>query len=190
MCKYSANNNTKAAETVNNNAAAGVFSNDNSLEDLDETFRIMEEERVKQLRRGLRKLFTTRVLPVCAKNLNLDEGSTIEIPDESFDDILDDIIDQGEQEPYGVNGGTLVVNVGTSHDNQDTNTTVIHGSAVRAGKFIINPDNVSTFELHLTLVPSTNIKHKMANLVRRFQAKPPLLVVDPKFSLTKKKLYL
>ena len=48
----------------------------------------------------------------------------------------------------------------------------------------------STYQLHLTLQPTNQVKFKLANLVRKLQGKAAKLVVDNKFFLVKKKLYI
>ena len=123
--------------------------------------------------------------------MNLDIGSCLEIPEDSLDDIIDDVIHLGEEEPYGVNGGVLVVHFGSNEEELRESVDNVNDNQVpvRIGKFDISSSTISTFQLHLMLIPSTNLKHKMANLVRRFQAKPPVMVVDQRFKLTKKKLY-
>ena len=56
---------------------------------------------------------------------------------------------------------------------------------INGGMIVINFGG----ELHLTIIPSTKIMHKMTNLFRWIQAKPSILVIDQKFKLLKKKLY-
>ena len=185
MCKYTENTSLSTSSTTDKDLTKDQSNVSQDELDMSNLFKMMEEERVSKLRRSLRKLFKSKVIPLCSKNLNLDTGSVMEIQEESLDDIINDMIDLGEQEPYGVNGGTLCLHFGSSLDDL-ANTPSTEN---RVGKFQVSQANVSTYELHLTLVPSTLLKHKVANLVRRFQAKPPVMVVDTKYKLDKKKLY-
>ena len=127
---------------------------------------------------------------VSSKNLRLDAGSSLEFQEDALELIISDMIRLGEREIYGINGGMIVINFGDDERHLTPGEMSADTSGVRRlGKLPICTDNIATYELHLTLIPSTNIKHKMANLFRRFQAKPPVLVVDQKFKLDKKKLY-
>ena len=199
MCKYTTNNSTNAVNNSEVKRSLGSSLDDSSndsydvmnVTSLDNAFEFIEYERVNKLRRNLKRLFKSKVLPVCSKTMNLDSGSALEVQEDSLDDIIDDMINLGEEEPYGVNGGVLVVHFGSNEEDltEMGNNVNDNQIPVRIGKFEISSRTISTFQLHLTLIPSTNLKHKMANLVRRFQAKPPIMVVDQRFKLTKKKLY-
>ena len=177
MCKYTISNTASSSSKTVSEAEV-------SFQDLDMSslFSMMEEERIEKLRKSLKELIINKVMPVCAKNLNLDTGSVMEFQENSLDQIVDDMIDLGEEEPYGINGGKICLHFGSSLADAGD-------SGQRIGKFEICSSNVSTYELHLTLIPSTNLKHKMNNLMRRFQAKPPILVVDNQYSLVKRSLY-
>ena len=118
--------------------------------------------------------------------MNLD--SSLVIPEDTLHVLIGDMINLGEQEPYGVNGGTLVVHFGTNDFVEISNKENNNVQEI-IGKFNVCPNTITTFQLHLTVSPSTNMKHKMMNLMRRFQAKTPVLVVDQKFKLTKHCLY-
>ena len=187
MCKYTENTYLSTSSSTETELSKTQDWSNSSQDELDMSnlFKMMEEERISKLRRSLRKLFKSKVIPLCSKNLNLETGSVMELQEESLDDIINDMIDLGEQEPYGVNGGTLCLHFGSTPADLENTPSAEN----RVGKFQICPANVSTYELHLTLVPSTNLKHKMANLVRRFQAKDPVMVIDTKYKLDKKKLY-
>merc|ERR1719508_522163 len=67
--------------------------------------------------------------------------------------------------------------------------TPTNPSPIKIGRFPLDPTMVSTYELHLTMQPTNQVKLKLANLMRRLQGKKAKLVVDDKFSLVKKKLY-
>ena len=194
MCKYTATNSIKNSKrsTSSHPENSTYHSYDGmKVAKIDNAFQFIEYERVKKLRQTLRRLFKSKILPVCSKNMNLDVGSSLEIQEESLDDIIEEVILLGEEEPYGVNGGVLVVHFGSNEEELTESVDNVNDNQVpvRIGKFDISSNTISTFQLHLTLIPSTNLKHKMANLVRRFQAKPPIMVVDQRFKLTKKKLY-
>eukprot|EP00092_Neocalanus_flemingeri_P038690 GFUD01042125.1.p1 GENE.GFUD01042125.1~~GFUD01042125.1.p1 ORF type:complete len:197 (+),score=46.16 GFUD01042125.1:227-817(+) len=159
-------------------------------QDLDHAFKLLEQERFVKLMNVLKRTILAKVLPLCPKVLNLDNGSLLEMPSETLKNILGDMVHLGEQEPYGILGGTLMVNFGKTEYVTDNSDSVNSSSSfTKVGRFPLNPDITSTFELHLTFYPSTQVKHKVTNLLRRLQGKPPLLVVDQKFNLTKKKLY-
>ena len=194
MCRHtitkSASKASLAKKNVTEETDKGVGLGDLDVS-LDFAFKLMEEERLAGLRKTLWELVTTKVIPLCSKNLRLDSGSVLEFQEDTLELVISDMIKLGESEPYGVNGGTLVINFGGEerHPTPGETTGRSDLGPVRLGKLPICPANIATYELHLTLIPSTNIKHKVANLVRRFQAKPPVLVIDQKFKLVKKKLY-
>jgi len=199
MCRHTVTKSASRASRANKNVTEE--ETDNRLGDLDVgldlAFKLMEEKRIEELRKMLWKLFTSKVIPFCSKNLRLDAGSVLEFQEDALESIINDMIRLGESEIYGINGGVIVINFG--EDERHLTTGQMSGDAsgegsdqegpVRLGQLPICTDNIPIYELHLTLIPSTNIKHKMANLFRRFQAKPPTLVVDQKFKLVKKKLY-
>ena len=107
---------------------------------------------------------------------------TLDLPTPTLQQILNQMIILAEREPYGVRGGTLVVMFSPSTTSPSTPPTKI-------GRFPLDPTTVSTYELHLTLQSTNQVKLKLANLVRRLQGKKVMLVVDNKFTLVKKKLY-
>ena len=179
--------------TVTKSASQASLANKNVTEEtdtLDFAFKLMEEKRIEELRKMLWKLITTKMIPFCSKNLRLDTGSSLEFQEDALELIISDMIRLGEREIYGINGGMIVINFGDDERHLTPGEMSADASGVRRlCQLPICTDNIATYELHLTLIPSTNIKHKMANLFRRFQAKPPVLVVDQKFKLVKKKLY-
>merc|ERR1712098_330472 len=126
----------------------------------------------------LRDMFIETVFPKCARNLNLESGSEIEVSEECLNDIVNEIVDLGDHEVCGVNAGDLIIKYGTNESKPD-----------QIGKFRISPRHISTFELHLTLAPANKIKQKMVNLVRKIKGKHYVLMISPKFSLTKKQLF-
>jgi len=179
-----------------NNAAADntedstVVGGDDLHQTLDYAFKLLEQDRLLKLMKVLKRTILTKVLPLCTKVLDFDNGSLLELPSDTLNNILMDMVSFGEQEPYGVMGGTLIVNFSNTEyvmDNSDNSNTNL--SFTKMGRFPLNTDITSTFELHLTLYPSNHVKNKVANLKRKFQGKPPITVVDQKFNLTKEKLY-
>ena len=166
------------------------YADDNLDQALDDASKLLEQERSLKLMKILKLIILAQVLPLCTKICDLDNGSLLELPSDMMNNILKDMVNLGEQEPYGVPGGTLVVNIEKTEyvmNNSDNINTSL--SLTKIGRFPLNPEITSTFELHLTLFPSTQLKHKFVNLMRKIQGKPPMLVVDQKFTLTKKKLY-
>lgn len=191
MCRHTVTKSASQASLANKNVTEETDIGRGDLDvSLDFAFKLMEEKRIEELRKMLRNLVTTKVIPFCSKNLRLDAGSSLEFQEDALELIISDMIRLGEREIYGINGGMIVINFGDDERHLTPGEMSGDASGVRRlGKLPICTDNIATYELHLTLIPSTNIKHKMANLFRRFQAKPPVLVVDQKFKLVKKKLY-
>ena len=122
------------------------------------------------------------MLSRCWKVLELGPFVTLNMPTPILNQVLTKMVLLAEREPYGVRGGTLVVMF--SPPPTSTNT-----SPIKIGRFPLDPTMVSTYELHLTLQPTNQVKLKLANLLRRLQGKQAKLVVDDKFTLVKKKLY-
>ena len=170
---------------ANNTKDSTVVVGDDLDQTLEYAFKILEQERLLKHKKVLK-----RTCPLCMKVLNFDNGSLLELPSDTLNNILEDMVNFGEHEPYGVMGGTLIVNFSKTEyvmDSSDNSNTCL--SFTKMGRFPLNPDITSTFELHLTLYPSNHVKNKVANLKRKFLGKPPVTVVDQKFNLTKKKLY-
>ena len=155
-------------------SSLGLDNNDLSF--LDERQRIINEERIKEVKEMLREMFIETVLPKCARNLNLETGSGIEVSDDCLNNIVDEIVELGDHEVCGVNAGDLIVKYGINEPEQ-------------IGKFRISQNNISTFELHLSLAPANKIKQKIINLVRKLKGKPSVLMIAQKFTLTKKQLF-
>jgi len=150
---------------------------------LDDAFQHLEKERLAALMKILKRTLMNQVLYRCSKVLELGPMITLELPSPTMHQILNQIIILAEREPYGVRGGTLVVMFSPSTTSTSTTTLT------KIGRFPLDPTTVSTFELHLTLQSTNQVKLKLANLVRRLQGKKAMLVVDNKFTLVKKKLY-
>ena len=131
---------------------------------------------------AFKQLHQEQVFPLFMKFVHLEHGSLLQLPCETLDKILLDMVTLGEEEPYGVMGGTLVAHYVHRNSGKMNKST-------RIGLFSLKPDITSTFELQLTLYPSTDVKHKIANLIEKIQGKSNKLVIDQKFMLSKKKLY-
>ena len=164
-----------------NTAKAAAAGDDLNLT-LDDAFKLLEREQLENLAKELQGHFCTKVLPICAKMVYLEHGSVLDLPSYIMKKILVEMVALGEKEPYGVMGGTLVVNCVLETPANITKST-------RIGRFPLKPELPSTFELHLTLFPSTQVKHRIANLMEKIQGKPEKIVIDQKYILTKKKLY-
>ena len=168
-----------------------VFVGDNLDLSLEVAFKQFEQERLNSLMQVLKKTMVGKVIPrCCSKVLGLDDGSLLDMPTDTLKSVLLDMVNLGEQEPYGIMGGTLILNFGNA-DCGSGNSDVINNSLslTKIGRFPLNTSVVSTFELHLTLYHSTHVKHRVANLIRKLKGKPTKLVVGDKFTLIKKKLY-
>ena len=167
MCKY-----------ANSSVKSDIRKTEKDIDDIDLVKEMMRRERSANLISDLSKIFKRDILSLCKKTLEMESGSEMLLEDRIMDVIISDIIRLGEKEPYGVHGGVIVVNF-------------VRGSedVKRIGKFAIDSNTIPTFELHLSLSSSTNLLHKMSNLMKRMQARSPLMFVDEKFQLDKVKLY-
>ena len=155
-----------------------------SVEELDIAFKNMEDERLEELRSTLWQFFSTKVVPLCSKNLKADNEAILKFMKGTITCIVNDMLKLGENEPCGINGGIIVVNLrGGSSDVQNDLRPL------RLGKLPISHKFFPTYELQLTLIPSNDLKYKMENMLRRFQAMPPLIVIDQKYKLVKKQMY-
>jgi len=154
----------------------------NLEQSLDEAFQHLEKERLAALFQILTRTLKNQVLYRCSKVLELGPQITMDLPTPTLNHILNQMVLLAEREPYGVRGGTLVVMFSPPPTSSNTTPTKI-------GRFPLDSTTVSTYELHLTLQSTNQVKLKLANLVRRMQGKQAKLVVDNKFSLVKKKLY-
>ena len=83
---------------------------DNLDKMLDEAFKLLEQDQKENLTQALNNHFLSQVLPLCVKVLDLELGSLLVLPGETLQQILCRMVSLGEEEPYGVKGGTLVVN--------------------------------------------------------------------------------
>ena len=141
MCRH-----TLTKTTTKTAAAAKVIINkeedsDSGLgADLDTSlelaFRLVQEERAEKLRARLRGFLRAAVLPLVAASLGLDAGSVVEVPEEALEEITAAMVQLGEQEPYGIDGGTLLVHWGSEprHLEADCEAQQLRGVASSASK--------------------------------------------------------
>jgi len=122
--------------------------------------------------------------------LSLGRGSSVEVSEDTLESVVSELVLLGEQEPYGVIGGTLILNYGSilKEKSEKGNESQIP-KIVKIGKFPLGLGLASTFELHLTLYPSNHVKHKLVNLIRKLKGEPSKMVVCERFTMSKKKLY-
>jgi len=164
--------------------------NDKSFDDIDSAFELFEKERLLDLSNEVKKTMREKILPRCTKVLSLGSGSSVEVSEDTLNNVVSELVLLGEQEPYGVMGGTLILNYGSilkekSEKGKESQVPKI----VKIGKFPLGLGLASTFELHLTLYPSNHVKHKLVNLIRKLKGEPLKTVICERFTMTKKKLY-
>ena len=152
---------------------------EDTSDDIDRVMELMRRERRANLVLDLHNIFKTEIFSLSKKILGVEAGSEIVLDERTLDTIVSDMIRLGDQEPCGVRGGALVVKfVNNTEDHQ-----------VTIGKFPLGTATTPTFELQLTLRSSTNILHRMANFLKRIQARPAEIFLDEKYKLEKRKLY-
>jgi len=165
--------------------------NGKSIDDIDSAFELFEKERLLDLSNEVKKTMRERIIPRCTKVLSLGSGSSVEVSEDTLDNVVSELVLLGEQEPYGVMGGTLILNYGSilKEKSEKGNESQIP-KIVKIGKFPLGLGLASTFELHLTLYPSNHVKHKLVNLIRKLlKGEPTKMVICERFTMTKKKLY-
>jgi len=164
--------------------------NGKSFDDIDSAFELFEKERLLDLSNEVKKTMRERIIPRCTKVLSLGSGSSVEVSEDTLDNVVSELVLLGEQEPYGVMGGTLILNYGSilKEKSEKGNESQIP-KIVKLGKFPLGLGLASTFELHLTLYPSNHVKHKLVNLIRKLKGEPTKMVICERFTMTKKKLY-
>jgi len=146
-----------------------------SDEDSEELFDNLQQDRLDELLRALDNTLWKQVVSRFEKVL---EVGQVLLTSQTAAKILKELVFQGEREPYGVRGGTLVV---LFRDRL--------GKEVKMGRFPLDSYTNSTFEMHLTLVENSNIKVKVSNLLRKVAGLDELVVLDNNFKLEKRKLY-
>merc|ERR1719228_967927 len=164
--------------------------NGKAFDDIDSAFELFEKERLLDLSNEVKRTMRERIIPRCTKVLNLGSGSSVEVSEDTLDNVVSELVLLGEQEPYGVMGGTLILNYGSilKEKSEKGNESQIP-KIVKIGKFPLGLGLASTFELHLTLYPSNHVKHKLVNLIRKLKGEPTKMVICERFTMTKKKLY-
>merc|ERR1719221_144417 len=90
--------------------------------------------------------------------------------------IVSQLVSLSEVEPCGVRGGTIVV--------------MFSSEPHPVRRIRIDPGTVPTFQLSLTILPLTDFRTKIVNFLRKVRGKQAKIVVDPNFSIEKKKLFL
>jgi len=164
--------------------------NGKSFDDIDSAFELFEKERLLNLSNVMKKTMREKIIPRCAKVLSLGSGSFVEVSEDTLNNVVSELVLLGEQEPYGVMGGTLILNYGSIlKEKSEKGTESQIPKIVKIGKFPLGLGLASTFELHLTLYPSNHVKHKLVNLIRKLKGEPSKMVICERFTMTKKKLY-
>jgi len=183
--------NSKPYDIVDHSTDDSVVDVDSKpYDDIDSAFELFEKERLHDLSNEVKDTLREKVIPRCARVLSVGIGSSVEVSEDTLNNVVSELVHLGEQEPYGVMGGTLILNYGSilkekSEKGKESQTPKI----VRIGKFALGQGLASTFELHLTLYASTHLKHKVANLIRKLKGDQLKIVLCERFTMTKKKLY-
>jgi len=142
------------------------------LENLEQ---VWEQERLNKLLNALRSTVLKQVLGRMAKILEVGE---VVLSRNTATQILQELVCQGEREPYGVRGGVLVV---LFNDRL--------GRVHKMGRFPLDSSTTSTYHIHLTLVENRNFKVVLDNLVRKVTGLEPAILLANTFRLEVKKLY-
>ncbi|XP_023325944.1 uncharacterized protein LOC111699485 [Eurytemora carolleeae] len=140
-----------------------------------DVFQDLEQERFFNLISALKQSVFKQVIKSLEKVLEIDK---ILISPQTTLQILKEMVYQGEREPCGVRGGTLVV---LFRDRS--------GLEKKIGRFPLDSSTTPTYQLILTLIEATNLKVSFENLLRRFSGHGALKFLGSKFRLEKKKLY-
>ena len=90
--------------------------------------------------------------------------------------IVSEVVRLSELEPCGVRGGAIVV--------------MFSPNPHPVGRIQLDPSTVPTFQLNLTIFPLTDFRTKIVNFLRKVRGKQAKMVVDPNFSIEKKKMFL
>jgi len=158
-----------------NSCPLAITSHTDNNNNTDNVYQYWEEERLSTLLAALSVTVMRAVVKCVAKVMEVGE---VMVPPETCRMMLQEMVTLGEREPYGVRGGTLVVlfvdRLGKPH---------------KIGRFPLDPDTISTYEIQLTLHEDKHFKVKFAALVRRLSGQSPQLAVDPHYELRMKKLY-
>lgn len=156
-------------------AVTSYFEDDMVNNNIEDQFQHLERERLTRLLAVLGSTVFKQIVKSMEKIVEVDR---VLVPPATTMDILKEVVYQGEREPCGVRGGTLVVlfsdRLGHLH---------------RVGRFSLDPSTLPTYELHLTLAEDTTIKGKFENLLRKISGLCPNTFIRPGFTLRKRKLY-
>ena len=157
-------------------------------DDLDSVFEHLRKERLLRLAEAVNKTICESIIP--RSLVAFGHESFLEMSCDLLNNLVAELVLLGEQEPYGVMGGNLILNFGSVINERSTKGAEIQSPKfVKIGNFSLGEYLVSTFELHLTLFPCTKFKHKVENWIRKLRGKPTKIMVCENFSLTKRKLY-
>jgi len=135
----------------------------------------LEQDRLSLLLNALKNTILKQILTRMAKILEVGE---VLLPRSAATQILKDLLNEGEREPYGIRGGTIIV---TFNDR--------FGNSHKMGRFPLDASTTSTYHIHLTLVENRNFKVVLDNLVRKMTGVEPTVLIANTFKLEKRKLY-
>merc|ERR1712228_404899 len=156
---------------------------------LETTFQLIQKERMEGLMNLTRSTLLNDIIPLLLEELKISE-SLLGISNDLITNIVTDIVNTGEQELYGVRGGTLVVYMGNKKSELGRSTrTNIGDTRTKLGAYKFDASIISTYELHLTIFPSLGFACKLTNILRKVAGNSAKLVLSEKFILEKKKLY-
>jgi len=156
-------------------AVTSYIEDDMMNNNIEDQFQHLERERLTKLLAVLGSTVFKQMLRSMEKVMEVDR---VLVDPETTMNILKEVVYQGEREPCGVRGGTLVVLF-------SDRLGVLH----RVGRFSLDPATIPTYELHLTLTEDKTIKVKFENLLRKISGLCPNTVIRPGFTLRKRKLY-
>ena len=169
---------------------APAYTDDTTNDDFDSVFEHPRKERLLRLAEAVKKTILERIIPRSTKFVAFGNESLMEVSSDLLNNLASELVYLGEQEPYGVMGGTLILNFGSIVKERSTKGAEIESPKfIKIGNFPLEEKLVSTYELHLTLFPCNKFKHKVENLIRKLRGKPAKIMVCERFTLTKKKLY-
>jgi len=183
--------NSKPCDIVDHSTNVSVVGVDSKpYDNIDSAFELFEKERLLDLSNEVKNILRAKIIPRCTEVLSLGSGSSVEVSEDTLSNVVSELVLLGEQEPYGVMGGTLILNYGSIlKEKSDKGKESQIPKIVKIGRFPLRQGLASTFELHLTLYASTHLKDKVANLIRKLKGEPLRIVMCERFTMTKKKLY-
>jgi hypothetical protein len=164
---------TRAYQTCYPLAVSSYIEDEEGPE--QDVFQDLEQERFNNLISALKQSVFKQVLKSLAKVLEIEQ---VLISPQTTQQILKEMVYQGEREPCGVRGGTLVVTF-RSRD----------GTERKIGRFPLDSSTTPTYQILLTLEETTTLKVSFENLFRRIAGHGASKFLGTKFRLEKKKLY-